>query len=931
MSSAALSVARKRVKISLFVAASLGILGNTPSSQAQISLTGTYSENFDSIGATATAALPASWKMSPAGTAAPTYAAAGNFTAVLQQASSGSPATGSRYNWGNGTTTTDRAIGFLTSGGYASPNSIMVQFSNDGIQSLTGFSLSYDIERYRINTAAASVQFFTSTDGSSWTAQAVGDLAASNFPTGTSSYTFATPGVASIVSQAVSGLAIGVGQSLYLRWNINTTGANSQGLGLDNFTIVPTYGVAVTPKNITWALASGGNWDTATANWSGEATVFTNNDLVTFDNIAGGTIDLVGTLTPGSITASAASGTYTFTGATATDKLSGSATLNKTGAGTLVFATDNSLAGATNLSAGTIQLNTASALGTSAISISNNATLKSGTAAAATFANSVTVTTGGGIIDTGSQNLTLSNVAGIASLLTKVGSGNLTITNIISPGAAGGLQVDAGNLILNQASGSVNLNVASSLTGNLVLVGPIRLGVNTTLSGTGQVQVAASGTLISNNTSLTSTLSAPTSLNSTSIAFVDGTWTGSAYTLGSFTTTFGAGTGSTFNVGPISGNSEVDFSANSGGGGGNGIVNLTGANTYTGATTINGAAGASVNLGVNNALPNTGLIVGTKTAVTTPTLNLNGFNQAVAYIADAVNINSAAKFLTITNAGATDSTLTIGSAITPGTSKFSGVISNGPTNKINVVKTGSNTQSLSGVSTYTGTTTVSQGTLALAQGGQLGATDVSVAGGATLATTYTAAGPIAGGNSLSLASGAALNLGDGTANTLSFTGGASALSGGALTFDFLSSSSFDILALGSTTLSGTNTIAFNGTPAFAVGTYSLITGTFNTGSFFTGPTSLGGFNLAYNNSGTALELVVSTPGGGGAPVIVATGSGAFGNLLLGSTATKNITLSNSTGTAATTGLAATGTGTGVTFAAPLSTTLTTSGDRKSVV
>jgi MYXO-CTERM domain-containing protein len=64
--------------------------------------------------------------------------------------------------------------------------------------------------------------------------------------------------------------------------------------------------------------------------------------------------------------------------------------------------------------------------------------------------------------------------------------------------------------------------------------------------------------------------------------------------------------------------------------------------------------------------------------------------------------------------------------------------------------------------------------------------------------------------------------------------------------------------------------------------------------------------------------------GGGAPVIAATGTGVFGNLLLGATATKNITLTN-TGTADTTGLAASGTGTGITYAAPLSTTLTTSG------
>ena len=46
-------------------------------------------ENFNSLGNTATATLPTNWKYSVAGAVAPTWAAAGNFTATNIQASSG--------------------------------------------------------------------------------------------------------------------------------------------------------------------------------------------------------------------------------------------------------------------------------------------------------------------------------------------------------------------------------------------------------------------------------------------------------------------------------------------------------------------------------------------------------------------------------------------------------------------------------------------------------------------------------------------------------------------------------------------------------------------------------------------------------------------------------------------------------------------------
>jgi len=226
---------------------------------AQINLSNgapSATENFDGLGSSATAALPSDWKMSVAGASSPTWAAAGNFTAVNNQASAASPTTGGRYNWGTAAGT-DRSIGFMTSGSYASPNSIMVFFSNSGTTNISALSVSYAGERYRINSTAADISFFYSLDGSSWTAVSAGDIAASNFPTATSSYIFSSPTIVNRSAIPITGLSITPGSSFYLRWNITTGGSNSQGIGIDDFSITATFSAACTPPADPTGIISG--------------------------------------------------------------------------------------------------------------------------------------------------------------------------------------------------------------------------------------------------------------------------------------------------------------------------------------------------------------------------------------------------------------------------------------------------------------------------------------------------------------------------------------------------------------------------------------------------------------------------------------------------------------------------------------------------
>jgi hypothetical protein len=214
---------------------------------AQIGITGSapVTENFNTLGNSATASLPAHWKMSVAGISSPTYTLGTNVSAVSQAANSGTPATGGRYNWGNGTTTTDRAIGFMTSGSYSTPNSIMAAYQNASGMQINDLTISFDYERYRINTAACNIQFFTSTDGTTWTARTTGD---NTFSTGASAYDFNGGTVAS-KTVTINGVNIASNGTFYLLWTFNMTGSsNAQGIGLDNVSVTATLQPCSSPS-----------------------------------------------------------------------------------------------------------------------------------------------------------------------------------------------------------------------------------------------------------------------------------------------------------------------------------------------------------------------------------------------------------------------------------------------------------------------------------------------------------------------------------------------------------------------------------------------------------------------------------------------------------------------------------------------------------
>jgi len=166
------------------------------------------------------------------------------------------------------------------------------------------------------------------------------------------------------------------------------------------------------------------------------------------------------------------------------------------------------------------------------------------------------------------------------------------------------------------------------------------------------------------------------------------------------------------------------------------------------------------------------------------TLDLNGIAQQIASLSDYSGSGGA-----VTNSGKSDVTLTIGGTAN---TNFSGAISDGATNKVALIKSGSGTQTLSGPNTFSGGVTLAAGTLKLGSTTALGATagTFTISGG-TLDSTVVGlvnanANPItingdfafAGTNNLNLGIGAvSLGAAGGPSRTITVNAGTLTLGG----------------------------------------------------------------------------------------------------------------------------------------------------------
>lgn len=223
-----------------------------------LTATGTpFIQNFDGIGSSGTAALPTGWRVSggttySAGTTATTLAAGTTGTGALTGSSAGGV-----YNFANGITasSTDRAIGFLTSGGFTSPRSLMVQLTNNTGATITALTIGFNYEKYRSGSNANGCvwTFFHGSDGTTWTGASAGDQ---TYPADANNTTISNPPGQTAKSVSLTGLSIANGASYYLRWTYTVAGNTSaQGIGVDDVSITapasgPTLNITGTPTNL---------------------------------------------------------------------------------------------------------------------------------------------------------------------------------------------------------------------------------------------------------------------------------------------------------------------------------------------------------------------------------------------------------------------------------------------------------------------------------------------------------------------------------------------------------------------------------------------------------------------------------------------------------------------------------------------------------
>jgi autotransporter-associated beta strand protein len=367
-------------------------------------------------------------------------------------------------------------------------------------------------------------------------------------------------------------------------------------------------------------------------------------------------------------------------------------------------------------------------------------------------------------VKTGASTWTLTGTT-TATTPWSINQGVLAVSSDASLGAAsGGLSFDGGTLrflagftmnraiTMNSGGGSFDTNgndatLAGGIggTGGLTKIGLGTLILSGTSSYTGETHVNA-GTLQAGAVGAFSSASAFTVAGGATLDLAGfdqtiGSLAGAgSVTLGAATLTAGGDNSSTIFSGTISGSGGFTKA-------GNGIMQLSGMNSYTGATNVNAGTLRAVVAGTFSS-------ASAFTVASGATLDLAGFNQTIGSLAGAGSVTLGAATLT---AGGDDSS-TIFSGTISGTGGFT--------------KTGTGILQFSGTNSYTGATTISAGTLkAGATGAFASASAFTVATGATLdlGGFDQTIGSLAGAGSVTLGAATLTAGGDNSSTTFSGT------------------------------------------------------------------------------------------------------------------------------------------------------------------
>ena len=214
--------------------------------QAQLYITSTglvFGQNFNGMGTTANSntasTLPTGFRVSTgtdwsAGTSATTAAAGTSGTGVIASNSAGGT-----YNFAQGamTSSTDRALGFLSSSTFTSPRSIILQMTNSTGVTINQLDITFDYEKYRSGTRQVNWTFFHGSASAPATAEPAGNQ---TYAANANNTTVSNPPTTISKSFSLTGLTIPDGGNYYLRWTYTglAGSTNTQPIGIDNFTVL---------------------------------------------------------------------------------------------------------------------------------------------------------------------------------------------------------------------------------------------------------------------------------------------------------------------------------------------------------------------------------------------------------------------------------------------------------------------------------------------------------------------------------------------------------------------------------------------------------------------------------------------------------------------------------------------------------------------
>ncbi len=490
--------------------------------------------------------------------------------------------------------------------------------------------------------------------------------------------------------------------------------------------------------------------------------------------------------------------------------------VTKSGSGVLNLSGNNTFAAGLYINAGVVRLDNAGALNSSTpnavtfnpgstgtLRLNGNSVTISGLSTDATTPGSPVIQNGGntpatltvnissdctyaGVLQDGSDNGSLS--------ITKTGSGTLTLAGSSANVYDGTTTVNAGTLVLNKPSGThaiftslvigdgsggANADVVRLMANNQMNVIDVTINSSGLLDLNGFTNTVGPITLTGGNiTTGTGALNTSgaqiTSQASSVTAAISGNWNMGA---GAFVNVASGTTPSGIDLDVSAVISGVELFKT-----GNGVLNLSGNNTFTGGLEIDAGVVQLANAGaLNSTTPN---VVAFYTP-NTGTLRLNGNSVTVSAIS-----TNAPGTPTIENASGTAATLTVNNA---SDCTYAGVIHNGAGGgALSLTKIGAGMLVLSGsaANTATGATTVNAaGTLALNKSGGVNAIGGNLVVGNATDTAQSsvvkllASNQIADTSSVSVNQSGLLNLNGNSDATgaVTLTGGAVSLGSGTLT------------------------------------------------------------------------------------------------------------------------------------------------------